>query len=88
MGRTGSMFAFQKFGVRPDILTCAKAMGAGVPVGAFLVTDRVAEVSLVPGDHGDDLRRKSAGLRHGGRDGGHYGKAEHCRAGGRAYPLL
>ena len=52
MGRTGSMFAFQKFGVRPDILTCAKAMGAGVPVGAFLVTDRVAEASLVPGDHG------------------------------------
>ena len=52
MGRSGSMFAFQQFGVRPDILTCAKAMGSGVPVGAFLVTDRVAKASLVPGDHG------------------------------------
>lgn len=52
MGRSGKMFAFQHYGIRPDILTCAKAMGAGVPVGAFLVTDRVAKASLVPGDHG------------------------------------
>lgn len=52
MGRTGSMYAFQKFGVRPDILCTAKALGCGVPVGAFLVTEEMAESSLVAGDHG------------------------------------
>ena len=52
MGRTGSMFAFQQYGVKPDILTTAKALGNGVPVGAFVVTDNVANNSLVPGDHG------------------------------------
>ena len=52
MGRTGEMFAWQEFGIRPDILTTAKALGGGVPVGAFAVTDRVAAGSLVPGDHG------------------------------------
>ena len=52
MGRTGTMFAFQQYGVEPDILTVAKALGCGVPVGAFLMTERVAEKSLAPGDHG------------------------------------
>jgi acetylornithine/N-succinyldiaminopimelate aminotransferase len=52
MGRSGEMFAFQKYGVKPHILTTAKALGAGVPVGAFLVTEEVAKHSLVPGDHG------------------------------------
>ncbi len=52
MGRTGSMYAFQQYDVRPDILTTAKALGNGVPIGAFAVTDKVAESSLVPGDHG------------------------------------
>lgn len=52
MGRSGAMFAWQKYGVKPDIMTSAKALGAGVPVGAFLVTQRIAEASLVPGDHG------------------------------------
>lgn len=52
MGRSGEMFAWQAYGVKPDILTCAKALGGGVPVGAFLVTDRVAQSSLAPGDHG------------------------------------
>lgn len=52
MGRTGSMFAWQSYGVRPDILTMAKAIGNGIPVGAFALTDRVAEFSLKPGDHG------------------------------------
>ena len=41
-----------KYGVQPDIMTCAKALGCGVPVGAFLMTERVAEKSLAPGDHG------------------------------------
>ncbi|MCR4830029.1 MAG: aspartate aminotransferase family protein [Pseudobutyrivibrio sp.] len=52
MGRTGSMFAFQQYDIKPDILTTAKALGNGVPVGAFAVTQNVAENSLVPGDHG------------------------------------
>ena len=52
MGRTGSYFAWQQYGVKPDIMTSAKALGCGVPVGAFLMTERVAEKSLAPGDHG------------------------------------
>lgn len=52
MGRTGKMFAWQHYGVKPDIMTCAKALGGGVPVGAFFLTARVAEKSLAPGDHG------------------------------------
>ncbi len=52
MGRTGEMFAWQNYNVKPDIMTAAKALGCGVPVGAFLMTERVAEKSLVPGDHG------------------------------------
>ena len=52
MGRTGEMFAFQGYGVQPDIMTSAKALGCGVPVGAFLMTEQVAEKSLAPGDHG------------------------------------
>lgn len=52
MGRSGKMFAWQDYGVKPDIMTVAKALGCGVPVGAFLMTARVAEKSLVPGDHG------------------------------------
>lgn len=52
MGRTGKMFTWQHYGIRPDIMTSAKALGCGVPVGAFLMTEKVAEKSLVPGDHG------------------------------------
>ena len=52
MGRTGEMFAWQHYGVKPDIMTSAKALGCGVPVGAFLMTEKVAEKSLKPGDHG------------------------------------
>lgn len=52
MGRTGEMFAWQHYGVKPDIMTSAKALGCGVPVGAFLMTQRVADMSLAPGDHG------------------------------------
>ncbi len=52
MGRTGEMFAWQHYGVKPDIMTSAKALGCGVPVGAFLMTQRVADRSLAPGDHG------------------------------------
>lgn len=52
LGRTGSFYTFQQYGVRPDILTTAKALGGGLPVGAFVVTNDVAENSLKPGDHG------------------------------------
>jgi len=52
VGRSGSMFAWQGYGVKPDIMTIAKAVGNGVPVGAFAMTEKVAEKSLVPGDHG------------------------------------
>ena len=52
MGRCGSMYAYMQYGVKPDILTTAKAVGCGVPVGAFLLNEKVAKNSLVPGDHG------------------------------------
>ena len=52
MGRTGEMFAFQGYDVKPDIMTSAKALGCGVPVGAFLMTERVADKSLERGHHG------------------------------------
>ena len=51
MGRTGYMYAYQKFGIMPDVLTSAKAMGCGVPVGAFMASKKVCDV-LVAGDHG------------------------------------
>ena len=52
MGRTGYMFAWQKYGVKPDIMTTAKALGCGVPVGAFLLNEKVGQASLTAGDHG------------------------------------
>ncbi|WP_342756803.1 aspartate aminotransferase family protein [Kineothrix sedimenti] len=52
MGRTGAMYAWQRYGVKPDIMMTAKALGGGVPVGAFLMTERVAKQSLTSGDHG------------------------------------
>ena len=52
MGRTGYMFAWQKYGVKPDIMTTAKALGCGVPVGAFLLNEKVGAHSLAAGDHG------------------------------------
>ncbi len=52
MGRTGTMFACQEYNVVPDIMTCAKALGGGIPVGAFLLNEKLANASLVAGDHG------------------------------------
>ena len=52
VGRTGTMYAWQRYGVKPDIMTSAKAIGCGVPVGAFMMTEKVAQQSLTSGDHG------------------------------------
>ena len=52
MGRTGYMYAWQRYGIKPDIMTTAKALGCGIPVGAFLMTEKVGANSLVSGDHG------------------------------------
>jgi acetylornithine/N-succinyldiaminopimelate aminotransferase len=52
MGRCGSLFTWQQYGVKPDIMTTAKALGCGIPVGAFLLQGKAAEHSLVAGDHG------------------------------------
>lgn len=50
MGRTGSLFAYEHFNITPDIMTIAKGLGGGVPIGAMLATDRVAS-SFKPGNH-------------------------------------
>ena len=52
MGRSGSWFACEQYGVRPDIMTLAKALGCGIPVGAFVLNEKAAEQSLAAGDHG------------------------------------
>ncbi|MGB6712338.1 MAG: aspartate aminotransferase family protein [Candidatus Cybelea sp.] len=51
MGRTGSLFAFEQFGVRPDVVTMAKALANGLPIGAVLADERCA-AGFAPGDHG------------------------------------
>ena len=50
MGRTGKLFAYEHFGITPDIMTLAKALGGGLPLGAMLARDEVAR-SLAPGSH-------------------------------------
>lgn len=51
IGRTGKMFAYELFGIKPDIVTLAKGLAGGVPIGAFITTDKVA-AAFGPGDHG------------------------------------
>ncbi|MFZ1400190.1 MAG: acetylornithine transaminase [Candidatus Promineifilaceae bacterium] len=51
LGRTGTLWGHQQFGVTPDIMTLAKPLAGGLPIGAALVTQKVAEV-IQPGDHG------------------------------------
>lgn len=52
MGRSGEMFAYQNYGIKPDAVSVAKAIGNGASVGAFMMTEKVAKDSLIPGDHG------------------------------------
>lgn len=52
MGRSGKMFAYEHYGIKPDVITTAKALGCGVPVGAFALSEKVAQRSLKHGDHG------------------------------------
>ena len=54
MGRTGTLFSFEQFGFEPDIVTLAKGLGAGYPLGAFMATETVAG-HFKPGDHGTTL---------------------------------
>ncbi len=67
MGRIGPLFAFEHFGVKPDVVTMAKALANGLPIGAMLLTERVA-VGLQPGDHGTTFGGSpvpcAAGLAH------------------------
>lgn len=51
MGRTGKMFAYEHYGIKPDVVTLAKALGCGVPVGAFVAGEKVMD-AMKPGDHG------------------------------------
>ncbi|AYB00774.1 aspartate aminotransferase family protein [Lachnoanaerobaculum umeaense] len=51
MGRSGNFFAWQEYGIKPDVMTVAKALGNGVPIGAFLTAGKASDV-LKPGDHG------------------------------------
>ena len=52
MGRTGKMFAYQHYGIEPDMMTLAKSLGAGVPIGAMVLSRRVKKELFVPGTHG------------------------------------
>lgn len=51
MGRTGSLFSYQQFGIQPDLVSCAKGLGGGLPIGAVLFSEKT-ETVFVPGDHG------------------------------------
>ncbi|MBD3879177.1 MAG: acetylornithine transaminase [Quinella sp. 1Q5] len=51
MGRSGKFFAYEKYGIKPDIVTLAKGLAGGVPIGAFVCTEEVAQ-AFKPGDHG------------------------------------
>lgn len=64
IGRLGTLFAYEHFGIEPDILTLAKALGGGVPIGAFLAKEEVAD-SFKPGDHGSTFGGNHLATRAG-----------------------
>ncbi|TGA97826.1 aspartate aminotransferase family protein [Sporolactobacillus shoreae] len=51
IGRTGTLFAYQQYGIEPDVVTAAKALGSGIPIGAFMAKKHVSQV-MTPGTHG------------------------------------
>ena len=77
MGRTGKLFGYEHFGMQPDIMTLAKALGGGLPFGAMLAREEVAE-ELRAGQPCFDLRRQPAGLQR--RLGGDEDAAQRRRA--------
>ena len=64
MGRTGNLFAYEESGIRPDMMTLAKALGNGFPVGALLTTDKIAS-SFVPGSHASTFGGNPLGMAAG-----------------------
>ena len=78
MGRTGTLFAYEQLGVKPDIMTLAKGLGGGVPIGACLAREYVAQ-AFSPGHTCFDVRWKSFGLRR--RPGGPAGPARRQSSG-------
>ena len=64
MGRTGKLWAYEHFGIEPDMMTLAKALGGGLPIGATLLTDPVAKVMEV-GDHGSTFAGGPVALPRG-----------------------
>lgn len=62
VGRTGTFFAYEQYGIQPDLVTSAKGLGGGLPIGAILFSEKTAGV-LGYGDHGTTFRGKSGGLR-------------------------
>lgn len=80
MGRTGKLFCYEHYGIHPDIMTLAKALGNGMPIGAILAKEQVA-AAFCAGDHGLHFWRRPSGL-HGwpGGDGRAFGR----RTGGKS----
>lgn len=64
IGRCGTLFAYENFGIEPDIVTMAKGLGGGVPVGAFLAKQKIAD-AFVPGDHGTTFGGNPLAMRAG-----------------------
>ncbi len=64
IGRIGTLFAYQHFGVKPDIITLAKGLGGGIPVGAFLAREEIA-AAFKPGDHGSTFGGNHLATRAG-----------------------
>lgn len=87
MGRSGAMFAWQDYGVKPDVMTTAKALGNGTPIGAFLACGKAATAMVRGTWH--DLRREPAGMCGSQCGTGCVRREEHCRscAGDRSLSL-
>ena len=65
MGRTGKMFAYQHYGVEPDLMTLAKSLGSGVPIGALLAHQKIKKEVFTPGTPWFDFWRQSLGRGRG-----------------------